>query len=412
MADRVTDKDVRDSRRTATDSFSPRGQGRLLWPVGAWFWALQFAVLNPLLAVLLVSLYGATATEVGWVLGLYNVGGFVASLVIPTLADRSRDYLRPLVFCAVGGVALVAVLSATTSLPIVVLALVVLGGPPGVGSTLLFAQLRHEGAPPTQVIRTRAIVSFAWVIGPPLATLVAGAAGTPAALALLAGIGLVNVTTAFLLLRQRRPAPADDAASRPRLLAQLRGWNRWGVVGAFTLLQATNIATVTIATLFVSHDLGAPITWAGIVLGAAALLEIPALLLIGRLQEHRSTRLLLAGGCACGVAYYGLVALVQEPWQLLALQPLNAWFFATVAGLGLTVFQDVFPSPGLASGLFTNTRRAGAVLAGLLIAALGSFATPYRAVFVAAAVIVLLVLTASVALHAARGETRARTASR
>jgi SET family sugar efflux transporter-like MFS transporter len=382
-------------------------RGKVLWPVAAWFWALQFAVLNPLLAVLLVTLYGATPAEVGWVLGLYNVGGFATSLVIPTLADRARNYLRPLVLCAVGGVALVAVLAVTTSLPVVVLALVILGGPPGVGSTLLFAQLRHEGALPAQVIRTRAIVSFAWVIGPPLATLVTGAAGNPAALALLAGIGLVNVTTALLLLRRRGTTPADDAAPRPRLLAQLRGWNRWGVVGAFTLLQATNIATVTIATLFVSQDLGAPIVWAGIVLGAAALLEIPALLLIGRLQEQRPVRLLLAGGCACGVAYYGLVALAHEPWQLLALQPLNAWFFATVAGLGLTVFQDVFPSPGLASGLFTNTRRAGAVLAGLLIAVLGASPDPYRAVYVAAGVIVLLVFAGAAAV-ANRGRAAAR----
>lgn len=331
-------------------------------------------------------------------LGLYNVGGFAASLVIPTLADRTRDYLRPLVFCALGGVALVAVLAVTTSLPVVVLALIILGGPPGVGSTLLFAQLRHEGAPPAQVIRTRAIVSFAWVIGPPLATLVTGAAGSPAALALLAGIGLVNVVTALLLLRRRDTTPSDDTAARPRLLAQLRGWNRRGVVGAFTLLQATNIATVTIATLFVARSLGAPIVWAGITLGTAALLEIPALLLVGRLQEHRPVRLLLAGGWASGAVYYGLVALVHEPWQLLALQPLNAWFFATVAGLGLTVFQDVFPSPGLASGLFTNTRRAGAVLAGLLIATLGTFPAPYRAVYVAAAVIVLVVLAVAAAV--------------
>jgi SET family sugar efflux transporter-like MFS transporter len=373
----------------------------VLWPVAAWFWALQFAVLNPLLAVLLVSLYEATPTEVGWVLGLYNVGGFASSLTIPTLADRSRDYLRPLVFCALGGVALVAVLAVTTSLPVVVLALIILGGPPGVGSTLLFAQLRHEGAPPARVIRTRAIVSFAWVVGPPLATLVTGATGSPAALALLAGIGLVNVVTALLLLRRRRDTtPPDDPAARPRLLAQLRGWNRWGVLGAFTLLQATNIATVTIATLFVTRDLGAPIVLAGITLGAAALLEIPALLLIGRLQEHRPVRLLLAGGWASGVVYYGLIALVHEPWQLLTLQPLNAWFFATVAGLGLTVFQDVFPSPGLASGLFTNSRRAGAILAGLLIAALGAFPGPYRAVYVAAAVIVLVVLAVAAAVTA------------
>lgn len=367
-------------------------RGRLLWPVAAWFWALQFAVLNPLLAVLLVEVYGATPSQVGWVLGAYNVGGFVASLVVPTLADRAGDYLRPLLFCALVGVGLVAALVLTTSLPIAVIALVVLGGPPGVGSTLLFAQLRHEGAPPARVIRTRAIVSFAWVVGPPLAAFSTGVVGTSSAFLLLAVISLVNVLGALLLLRRRGPVAAADVAQRPRLLAQLRGWSPWAAVTAFTLLQATNIATVTVATLFVTRDLHAPIGWAGVVLGTAALVEIPALMTIGRLHERVSTRALLATGWAAGLLYYGLVTLVHEPWQLLVLQPLNAWFFATVAGVGLTVFQTVFPSPGLASGLFTNTRRVGAVLSGLLIAGLGTVADPYRAVYAAAAGAVVLVL--------------------
>lgn len=381
-------------------------RGRVLWPAAAWFWALQFAVLNPLLAVLLVTLYGATPSQVGWVLGLYNLGGFIASLVTPTLADRSGDYLRPLVLCALSGVGLVVVLAVTTSLPVAVIALIVLGGPPGVGSTLLFAQLRHEGAPPAQVIRTRAIVSFAWVIGPPLAALSAGASGTSAVLLLLAGISLINVITTLLLLRRRAPNLRYDDTARPSLLKQLRGWSRWAVVTAFILLQASNIATVTVATLFVTHDLRAPIIWAGVVLGAAAFLEVPALMIIGRLHERTRARRLLGTGWAAGVLYYGLATLVHEPWQLLALQPLNAWFFAVVAGVGLTVFQDVFPSPGLASGLFTNTRRVGAVLAGLLIAGLGVFPDPYRAVYGAAAVIILLVVFGGVVVMVAQTRSR------
>lgn len=376
---------------------------RLLWPTAAWFWALQFAVLNPLLAVLLVTAYGATPTQVGLVLGAYNTGGFVASLVIPAAADRTGDYLRPLVFCALGGIGLVAVLALTTSLPIVAIALVVLGAPPGVGSTLLFAQLRHTGASPARVIRTRAIVSFAWVIGPPLATLATGAAGTPAALLLLGGISLVNVVTALLLLRRRTVVPRKDDAGRPSVLAQLRGRTRWTLMTSFTLLQATNIATVTITTLFVSRDLYAPIVWAGVVLGTAALLEIPALLTIGHLHARLPTRLLLGAGWVAGAAYYGLAVLVHAPWQLLALQPLNAWFFATVAGVGLTVFQDAFPNPGLASGLFTNTRRVGAVLAGALIAWLGASPAPYRAVYgAAAAIVTLVVVLTAVEMHSRR----------
>jgi SET family sugar efflux transporter-like MFS transporter len=369
--------------------------GWALWPTAAWFWALQFAVLNPLLAVLLVTAFGASPTQVGLTLGAYNIGGFIASLVIPTVADRRSDYLRPLLICGVCGVAMVIVLAVTTSLTFALLALVLLGGPPGVGSTLLFAQLRHDGASPSRVIRTRAIVSLAWVVGPPLATACTGLFGSLSALLLLAGIGLINVATAVLLLRgpsRRLIVGPQPLTSYPSMLAQLRGWGRWGIVIAFLTLQVTNIVTVTVATLFVTRELHAPIVWAGMVLGTAALLEIPSLLVIGWLHTRVSARALILISCVIGALYYSLVPVTQAPWQLIALQPLNAWFFATVAGVGLTVFQDIFPSPGLASGLFTNTRRVGAVLSGLLIAALAAFPDTYRAVYAAAAFLVVLVL--------------------
>jgi SET family sugar efflux transporter-like MFS transporter len=355
---------------------------------------MQFAVLNPLLAVLLVSLYAATPAEVGLALGAYNVGGFIASLLIPAAADRSRDYLRPLLISGICGLVMVGVLAVTSSLLVAVIALIVLGGPPGVGSALLFAQLRHSGAQPTRVIRTRAIVSFAWVVGPLLATTVIGLFSPRSALVLLALIAAINITTALLLIRHRGWISEPEVVKQQRvpLLKQLTGWTTWAVVIAFVLLQSTNVATVTIASLFVTHHLHAPIIWAGVALGVAALLEIPALLLIGKLLPTRSSRTLIIVGCVAGVAYYALAGMVATPWLFVLIQPLNAWFFATVAGVGLTVFQDTFPSPGLASGLFTNTRRIGAVLSGLAIAAASALPNSYQAVYFTAAAVALVVL--------------------
>jgi MFS transporter, SET family, sugar efflux transporter len=52
---------------------------------------------------------------------------------------------------------------------------------------------------------------------------------------------------------------------------------------------------------------------------------------------------------------------------LIGLLVLDAWFFAVVAGVGLTLFQLVIPHPGLSSGLFVNTRRLGAIASGAII---------------------------------------------
>jgi hypothetical protein len=140
---------------------------RLLTSSAALLWGLQFAFLAPVLALLLVTLYDATPADVGWVLAVYNSGGFVAALVIPAWADHTGNYLRPLLISAVLTVALAGALWTVTTLPLAVVALTVLGGPAGVGVSLLFAELRRSGADIAEVMNTRAIVSFAWVAGPP-----------------------------------------------------------------------------------------------------------------------------------------------------------------------------------------------------------------------------------------------------
>jgi SET family sugar efflux transporter-like MFS transporter len=162
------------------------------------------------------------------------------------------------------------------------------------------------------------------------------------------------------------------------------------IVGVFVVLQATNNATVSVMTLFVSKTLGLDVTWAGLALGVAAALEIPALLLIGRLNRRFSNLALIAAGCLAGIAFYAGMAAVSGPILLLALQLLNAGFFV-VAGVGLALFQEIIPRPGLASGLYTNTRRLGAIVSGPIIA-LGSLTIGYRAVFAACAVLTALAL--------------------
>jgi SET family sugar efflux transporter-like MFS transporter len=245
------------------------------------------------------------------------------------------------------------------------------------------------------VVNTRAIVSFAWVAGPPLATLIIGAFGDRAILLALAAVAVLNVATTAAMLAQRsadgaRPEPAAAADDDQPL-------SRAGVaviVGAFIALQATNSAVMTVMGLFVTETLELDVVWAGVALGVAAGLEIPALLLIGRLSRRYSNLALLASGCVVGIAYYVAMAYVSGPLLLVGLQALNAWFFAVVAGVGLTLFQQVIPRPGLASGLYTNTRRVGAIVSGPIIAIGSLSALGYGGVFAACAGMTALALAA------------------
>lgn len=373
-----------------------RSAHRLLVPTTALLWGLQIAFLNPALALILVSLYDASTADVGVVLGVYNASGFVASVLVPAYADRHGDYLRPMLGCAVLTLVLALLLGLATTLPLAVVVLVVVGGPAGVGGSLLYAHLRYAGAEPAAIVNTRAIVSVAWVAGPPLATLIIGTFGSRAILLAIAAVAVLNIaTTAGLAAQHRRRGTSTNATAVRRDDDKDVALSRSAVVlvvAAFVLLQAGNATVTSILTLFVTETLRADVVWAGIALGIAAGLEVPALLLVGRLSARFSSLRLLTTGTLAGIAYYLGVAGVPGPVLLLALQPLNAWAFAAIAGVGLPLFQQMIPRPGLATGLFMNTRRIGAIVSGPLIAFGSLTVLGDRGIFLACAVLAVAAL--------------------
>ena len=113
-------------------------------------------------------------------------------------------------------------------------------------------------------------------------------------------------------------------------------------------------------------------------------------MLVARLTTQYSSLGLILTSCLAGIAYYLGVAVVTGPVLLIALQVLNAWCFAGIGGVGLTLFQQMIRRPGLSTGLYMNTRRVGAILSGPLIALGGATALGQRATFLACAVLTLV----------------------
>jgi SET family sugar efflux transporter-like MFS transporter len=371
---------------------------RLLVPSSALLWGLQLAFLSPALALILVELYGATTSEVGWVLAIYNASGFVFSLLIPAYADRKQDYLGPMLACGALTFLLAVVLAVVTTLPLAAIALIVIGGPAGIGSSMLFAHLRHSGARPADIVNTRAIVSVAWVAGPPLATFIIGWYGNRAILLAIAAVAVLNMATTAIMINHRRAdaraaaAAGTDGAAAPAA-EEPSTIGRAGIaliMAAFVLLQAANATGMAILTVYVTETLLLDVMWAGIALGVAAALEVPALLFIGRLSHKYSQLGLIATSCVAGIAYYLGLAFVNGPIPLIGLQLLNAWSFAGIAGIGLPLFQQLIPRPGLSTGLYMNTRRIGAIVAGPIIAVGSLTVLGQRGIFLTSAAVTLV----------------------
>jgi SET family sugar efflux transporter-like MFS transporter len=212
----------------------------------------------------------------------------------------------------------------------------------------------------------------------------------------IGAVAVLSIATTAAMIAQRPGAPSDRprAADLSEDHLPLAKIGTALIVVAFVVLQATNATVVSIMTVFVTETLRLDVIWAGVTLGVAAVVEVPALVLIGRLSSRHSNLGLIATGCVAGVAYYLAMAYVSGPVLLLAVQLLNAWFFAAVAGVGLTLFQQVIPRPGLATGIYLNTRRIGAIVSGPIIAIGAVTAFGYRGVFLTCAGLTILALIA------------------
>ena len=114
------------------------------------------------------------------------------------------------------------------------------------------------------------------------------------------------------------------------------------------------------------------------------------LLLIGRLSNRHSHRGLIVTGCLAGIAYYLGLAFASGPIMLIGLQLLNAWSFAGIAGIGLPLFQEMIPRPGLSTGLYMNTRRIGAIVSGPIIAIGSLTVLGQHGIFLTSAVLTLI----------------------
>src|SRR5829696_10435207 len=112
--------------------------------------------------------------------------------------------------------------------------------------------------------------------------------------------------------------------------------------------------------------------------------------LIGRLSNRFSHLGLLTTSCLAGIAYYLGLTFVTGPIPLITLQLLNTWYFAGTAGIGLPLFQQMIPRPGLSTGLYMNTRRIGSMVSGPIIAIGSLTVLGQRGIFLTSAFLTLI----------------------
>ncbi|EKA9347479.1 sugar efflux transporter SetB [Cronobacter sakazakii] len=225
----------------------------------------------------------------------------------------------------------------------------------------------------------RAQVSLAWVVGPPLAYALAMGFGFQVMYVSAAAAFVLCALMVWCFLPSMRKKPLATAAP---LEAPRR--NRRDALLLFsvcTLMWGTNSLYIINMPLYLINELRLPEKLAGVMMGAAAGLEIPVMLIAGFYARKFGKRFLMRVAVAAGVLFYLGMLTLHSPALLLALQLLNAIYIGILAGIGMLYFQDLMPGQaGAATTLYTNTTRVGWIIAGSLAGVIAEILN-YHAVF-------------------------------
>lgn len=244
----------------------------------------------------------------------------------------------------------------------------------------------------------RAQIAFAWVAGPPAGFLLATNFGFDVSYGVAAVLYILLAIATFQLL-PRLPAKLKkltDAGEQIALAPLSPAIKQSLMICAigFSLLWGVNNAYLISLPIHLKDNLHLDAQWMGWVMGTTAALEVPFMLLAGHYASRfRLITLIRCAGIAALILYVG-VYFADQLWHLFVLQIFNAVFIGVLAGLGVSVIQDLMPGrSGAASGLYTNTTHVGNLLSSLMVGGVADY-FGYHQVFLANVLLVFVAIWA------------------
>jgi MFS transporter, SET family, sugar efflux transporter len=243
----------------------------------------------------------------------------------------------------------------------------------------------------------RAQIAFAWVAGPPLGFVLVTQIGFTNTYTIVAASYLLIAFASYHFLPS---LTATQTSSVKKSESNSTGLPKetkialiFAVIG-FSLLFGVNNAYLISLPLHLKNNLLIDPQWIGPVMGLAAGLEIPFMLLAGHFAARISIIRLIYLAAFSALCLYAGVYFATSLWHFFALQIFNAIFIGVLAGLGVSVIQQLMPNQsGAASSLYTNTTHIGNLFSSLVVGVVADF-FGYHSIFLVNLFFVLIAVWA------------------
>lgn len=332
---------------------------------------------------------------VGLFYSVNAIAAIVVSFMLALYSDKQGDRRRLILICSIMGIGNCVTFAFTRHYLLLITMGVFFSSVASAATPQLFALAREYAVKTGRNLVSfnailRAQISLAWVIGPPLSFIIAVQQGFTV-MYLCAGVMfLLAICVALLFLpKMSRQAISKNAPSLPQ--PAIFADKSVVILFAATIFMWTaNMMYLIDMPLYVDKVLQLSTSLPGHMMGMAAAIEIPVMLIAGLLSPHFGKKRLFYFAIGCGIVFYiGMLSFTHAS-VLLALQILNALFIGIVASLGILYFQDLLPTRvGVASTLFTNGVACSVIIAGLIQGIVSDYIDHYAIYAIALAMLVI-----------------------
>mgnify|MGYP000935384553 FL=1 len=358
----------------------------------AFLTGIASAFQTPTLSLFLSQEINASPFFVGLFYSANAIIGIILSQILAKYSDRHDDRRKIMIYCCLIAVAGCLLFAYNRNYYVLILLGTTLLGLGSASNPQSFALAREyaesngkEAVMFTTIMRTQ--ISLAWIVGPPLSFFIALNWGFDY-MYLVAGSAFLLCAGVSRLLPKVSP---QRAAQKLQVLANTAP--RQSVIYLFIanlLLWTCNSMYLINMPLFVINELHLDKELAGTLMGTAAGLEIPVMIIAGYLTQYFGKKSLMLLAMFAGFIFYIGMLFATQTWQLLILQGFNAVLIGIVATIGMLYFQDLMPNRmGRATTLFSNAAKASWIIGGPIAGAIAEI-WHYHSVFYLAVVLILV----------------------
>ncbi|BFU59672.1 MFS transporter [Rodentibacter abscessus] len=358
----------------------------------AFLTGIASAFQTPTLSLFLSQEIQVSPFFVGLFYSVNAIIGIILSQAVAKYSDNQEDRRKIIIYCCLIAIAGCLLFAYNRNYYVLILLATTLLGLGSAANPQSFALAREyaesvdkEAVMFSTIMRTQ--ISLAWIVGPPLSFFIALNWGFEY-MYLVAGFAFLLCAGVSLLL----PRISRQSAVK-KLDVSEQTSPRKSVVYLFIanlLLWTCNSMYLINMPLFIINELQLDKELAGILMGTAAGLEIPMMIIAGYLTKYFTKKQLIAFALFAGLLFYIGIVFATQTWHFVTLQFLNAIFIGITATIGMIYFQDLMPTQmGTATTLFSNAAKASWVIGGPIAGIIAEI-WHYNSVFYVATALILV----------------------